>query len=72
MGANGGAVGGAVDAVVAAVRHDLSQRHGDGLPDPGFAPPPEPSIDGVPTPMFEQNVAPWRSTPEPPEYAVDD
>ena len=31
-----GADGSAVDAIVTAVRHDLSQRHRHGLPDPGF------------------------------------
>ena len=31
-----GADGSAVDAMVTAVRHDLSQRHRYGLPDPGF------------------------------------
>lgn len=67
-----GADGGAVDAVVAAVRHDLGQRHGDRLPDPGFAPPPEPPIDGVPTAIFGGHVTPRRSTAEPPENAVDD
>ena len=33
--------GGAIDAVVAAVRHDLRQRDRNGLPGPGFAPAPE-------------------------------
>ena len=67
-----GADGGAVDAVVTAICHDLSKRHGDSLPDPGFAPPPEPSIDGVPASILGRNVAPRRSAPKPPEDAVDD
>ena len=68
MGANGGAI----DAVMAAVSHDLGERYGDGLPDPRFAPPAEPSIDGVPAPIFGRNVAPRRSAPEPPKDSVDD
>ena len=51
-----GADRGAVDAVVAAVGHDLGQRHGNGLPDPGFAPSPEPAIDGVPATIFRRHV----------------
>src|ERR1700761_3284580 len=68
MGANCGAI----DAVMAGIRHDLGQRHGNGFPDPGLAPASEPAIDRVPATVFGRNVAPWRSAPEPPQYAVDD
>lgn len=67
-----GADCGAIDAVMAAIRHDLGQNHSDGLPDPGFAPSAEPAINGVPTAVFGRYVSPRRSAPEPPEYAVDD
>ena len=66
-----GADCGAVDAVVAAVRHDFGERHGYGLPDPGLAPSPEPAIDGVPTAVFGRHIAPWSAAAKPPEYAVD-
>ena len=68
MGANGGAV----DAVMATVRHDLGQRHGNGLPDPSFTPSPEPAIDGVPAAIFGWHVTPWSTAAEPPEDTVDD
>jgi len=67
-----GADCGAIDAVVAAVRHDLGQRHGNGLPDPGFTPSPEPTIDGVPTAIFGRYVASRSAAAEPPQNAVDD
>ncbi len=57
---------------MAAVRHDLSQCHGDGLPDPSFAPSPEPSIDGVPTAIFGRHVSPRSAAAQPPEDTVDD
>ena len=66
-----GADCGAVDAVVAAVRHDFGERHGYGLPDPGLAPSPEPAINGVPAAVFGRDVPPRSSATEPPEYAVD-
>lgn len=68
MGANRGAI----DAVVAAVRHDLGQRDRDGLPDPSLAPAPEPAVDCVPVAVFGGDIAPWRATTKPPKYAVDD
>lgn len=61
----------AVDAVMAAVYHGLGQCHGNGLPGPGFTPSSELPIDGVPTAIFGQNVAPWSAATEPPKYAVD-
>jgi len=67
MGANRGAI----DVVVAAVRHDLRQRDGHCLPDPGFTPPPEPPIDRVPIAVIGRDIAPRRATAKPPEYAVD-
>lgn len=68
MGANCGAV----DAVVAAVRHDLGEHYRHGLPDPGLAPASEPTIDGVPTAVFGRDIPPWSAAAEPPENAVDD
>lgn len=67
-----GADCGAVDAVVAAICHDLGQRHRYGLPDPGLTPTPEPLIDGVPATVFRRHVAPWSATSKPPENAVYD
>ena len=67
-----GADCGAIDAVVAAVRHDLSQRHRYSFPNPGFAPSAEPPIDGIPATVFGWNVPPRRSAPKTPKYAVDD
>ncbi len=67
-----GADGGAVDAVVAAICHDLSQRHGNGLPNPRFAPVSEPAIDSVPTALIGRDVTPQRSTAKSPEDVVDD
>ncbi len=64
--------GGAIDAVVAAVRHDLGQSHGNGLPDAGFAPLPEPAIDGVPATVLRWHVAQWSTAAKPPQDAVDD
>ena len=55
-----------------AVRHDFGERHCDGLPDPGFTPSPEPTIDAVPTAVFGRHVAPRSTAPKPPEDAVDD
>jgi len=63
---------GAVDAVVAAIRHDLGQRHRDGFPNSSFAPTAKPAIDGVPATIFGWHIAPWGSAAKPPEYAVDD
>lgn len=57
---------------MAGVGHYLGQIYCHDLPNPGLAPPTEPSIDGVPAAVFGRHVAPWRATPEPPEYAVDD
>lgn len=57
---------------MAAVRHDLGQRHRNGLPDPGFAPSPEPAIDGVPVAIFGRHVAPRSAAAEPPQDTVDD
>ena len=68
MGANRGAI----DAVVAAVGHDLSERDRDGLPDPGLAPASEPAIDRVPVAVFGRNITPGRPAAKPPQYAVDD
>src|SRR3546814_12050583 len=68
---NVGANRGAIDAVMATVRHDLCQRDGYSLPDPSVAPTPEPSVDCVPVPIFRRNIAPWRAAAEPPKYAVD-
>jgi hypothetical protein len=68
MGANGGAI----DAVMAAVRHDLRQRYSNGLPNPGFTPSPEPAIDGVPAAIFGRHVAPGSAAAKPPQDAVDD
>ena len=65
-----GADCGTVDAVMAAVRHDLGERHRHGLPNPRFAPTPEPPIDGVPTAIFWWHVAPWSAAAEPPENTV--
>ena len=67
-----GADNGAVDAVVAAVHHDLGERHRHGFPDPGFAPSSEPPIDRVPTAIFGRHVAPRCSATKPPENTVDD
>lgn len=67
-----GADCGAVDAIVAAVCHDLGQRNRDCFPDPSFAPPPESSIDRVPASIFRWHIAPRRTAAQPPEYAVDD
>ena len=67
-----GADCGAVDAVVATVRHDLGQRDRDSLLYPSFTPSPKPPIDGVPTAVFGRHIAPRRSAAEPPEYAVED
>ena len=63
---------GAIDAVVTAVRHDLRQCDGRSLPDPGFAPPPEPPTDRVPIALLGRNIASGGATAKPPEYAVDD
>lgn len=62
---------GAVDAVVAAVCHDLGQRHGNGFPDPGFTPASEPAIDRVPTAIFGRDIASRSAAAEPPQDAVD-
>ncbi len=62
---------GAIDAVMAAVCHDLCQCDGYGLPNSGFAPPPEPPIDRIPIAVFGRNIAPRRATAKPPEYTVD-
>ena len=67
MGANGGAI----NAIVAAISHDLGQRNRDGLPDPSFAPAPEPPVDRIPVTVFRRNIAPWRAAAKPPEYTVD-
>ena len=67
-----GADCGAVDTVMAAICHDLGERYGDGLPDPGFTPSPEPAINGVPVAIFGRHVAPRGTATEPPEYAIDD
>jgi hypothetical protein len=67
-----GADCGTVDAVMAAVRHDFSQGHSYGLPDPSLAPASEPAIDRVPTAIFRRDITPRRSTAKSPEYAVDD
>ena len=67
-----GADCGAVDTVMAAICHDLGERYGDGLPDPGFTPSPEPAINGVPVAIFVRHVAPRGTATEPPEYAIDD
>ena len=66
-----GADCGAVDTVVAAVRHDLGQRNRDRLPDPGFTPSPEPPIDRIPAAIFGRHVAPWSAAAKPPQDAVD-
>lgn len=63
---------GAIDAVVAAVRHDPGQCDRHCFPDPGFAPPPEPPIDRVPIAVFGRNITRRRAAAKPPEYAVDD
>lgn len=63
---------GPVDARVATVRHDLCQRHGDGLPISGFTPSQEPAIDSVPAAIFRRHFAPWSAAAEPPKDAVDD
>lgn len=63
---------GAVDAEMAAVCHDLGQRYGDGIPDSGLAPSPEPAIDGVPTAIFGRHVEPRSAASKPLEDAVDD
>src|SRR5579864_3047974 len=68
MGANRGAI----DAVVAAVRHDLRQRDRDSLPDPGLAPAPESPVDRIPVAVFGRNITPGRSAAKPPKYPVDD
>jgi len=67
MGANRGAI----DAVVAAIRHDLSQCDRHCLPGPGFAPSPEPPIDRVPIAVLGRNIAPRCAAAKPPEYAVN-
>lgn len=67
MGTNGDAV----DAVMAAVRLDLSERNGNGLPDPGFTPSPEPPIDGVLAAILGRHVAPRSAAAEPPQDAVE-
>ena len=67
-----GANGGAVDAIVAAVCHDLGQRHGNALPNSRLTPSPEPPIDDVPAAIFGRHVAPRCAATEPPENAVDD
>lgn len=67
-----GAKRGAVDAVVATVRHGFGQCHRHSLPDPGVVPPPEWPIDRVPVAVFGRDIAPWRSATQPPEYAIDD
>ena len=54
---------GAIDAVIAAVRHDFGQRHCDGFPDPGLAPAAEPAIDRIPTPILGLDISPGRSDP---------
>jgi hypothetical protein len=56
---------------VAGVCHDFGQRHGDGFPDPGFAPAAEPAIDRIPTTLFRRDISPWSAASEPPEYPVD-
>lgn len=63
---------GVVDAVVAAVDHDLSERNRNGLPDPGFAPTPKPPVDRIPVAVFGRNITPRRAAPKPPKYSVDD
>jgi len=68
MGANRGAV----DAVMAAVCHDLGQCDRHCLPDPGTAPSPEPPVDRIPVAVSGRNIAPGRAATKPPEYAVDD
>jgi CubicO group peptidase (beta-lactamase class C family) len=65
-----GANGGAVDAVVAAVRHDLGQRDRYGLPDLGLAPAPKPQVDCVPVAVFGRSIAPWRAAAKTPEGTV--
>lgn len=59
MGANRGAV----DAVVAAVGHDLSDRHRNGLPDPRFSPTSKPPVNRIPVAVFGWNIMPRRATP---------
>ena len=59
-----GADCGAVDAVVAAVRHHLGQRDRHGFPDPSLAPTSKPAIDRVPTAVLggtSRHGAPDRS-----------
>ena len=62
---------GAIDAVMAAVRHDLGQRDGHRLPDPSIAPTAETPVDRVPVAVFRRDVAPWRAAAKSPKYAVD-
>ena len=67
MGANHSAV----DAVVAAIHHGLSQYNRNDLPDPGLAPPPEPPVDRVPVAVLKRNVAPGHAAAKPPKYTID-
>lgn len=69
---NMGANRGAVDAVVAAVGHDLSERDRNGFPNPGLAPTPKPSVDRIPVAEFGRNITPRGAAPKPPKYPVDD
>ncbi len=66
-----GANGGAVDAIVATVRHDLDQRDRYGIPDPGLAQAPKPPVTHIPVAVFGRHVAPCRAAAKPPEYPVD-
>jgi hypothetical protein len=63
---------GAIDAVVAAVSHDLSERDRNSLPDPGFAQTPKPPIDRIPIAVFGWDIPPGRPAAKSPKYAVDD
>jgi len=68
MGANRGAI----DAVMAAVRHDLSRRDRNGLPDPGLAPASEPPADRIRVVVLGRNITPGRPAAKPSKYAIDD
>lgn len=67
-----GADRGAIDRVMAAVGHQLSQRDRNGFPDPSLAPTPETSVDRVPVPVLGRNIAPRRAAAKPPKYPIDD
>lgn len=62
MGANRGAI----DAVMAAVGHDLGQRDRDGFPDAGLALTSESSVDRIPVTVFGRNITPRRPAAKPP------